>query len=193
MTEMPGMVEPFRHTLHGGDAAYPRHLVTYLGKQAPEAVFVWGNLAQRPLASGPLLAFICSAQAPASVLLAVHDRAQQWRQGPQVIISGFHSPVEQEALTVLLRGPAAVICCPARGLFQHLKPEWRAALAAGRLTILSPFPDSIHRATRETAVYRNRFVAALADEVFVAYAHPGGHTEQLVQEITAWGKPLYTL
>lgn len=187
------MTEPLRHTLSSGDAAYPPHLTTYLGQQAPDKLFVWGNSAGWPLAPGQLLALICSAKAPASVLLAVHDRAQQWRQGSQVIISGFHSPVEQEALTILLRGPAPVIYCPARGLLKHLKPDWREALAAGRLTILSPFPDTVRRATKETAVYRNRFVAALADAVLVAHAHPGGRTEQLVQEITTWGKTLYTL
>jgi predicted Rossmann fold nucleotide-binding protein DprA/Smf involved in DNA uptake len=47
--------------------------------------------------------------------------------------------------------------------------------------------------TKETAVYRNRFVAALADAVLIAYAHPGSSTEQLAREIVDWGKPVYTL
>ncbi|HEX2923515.1 MAG TPA: hypothetical protein VHS28_05755 [Chloroflexota bacterium] len=42
-------------------------------------------------------------------------------------------------------------------------------------------------------MYRNRFVAALADDLFVAYAEPGGKTESLCQEMLGRGKRLYTL
>ena len=83
--------------------------------------------------------------------------------GP-TIISGFHSPVEQEALIVLLRGPQPVILCPARSLARmRLKPAYWTALEAGRLLLLSPFAESVHRATIEMAYQRNRFVAALMD------------------------------
>ncbi len=139
------------------------------------------------------MALFCSAKAPAGILLAVHDLAQQWQQTSQLIISGFHSPVEQEAFEILLRGPGQVIYCPARGLPKRLKPTWRTALDAGRLTIISPFPDTIRRATKETAIFRNRFIAALANSVLIAYAHPNSSTEQLAQEIVGWGKPIHTL
>ena len=33
--------------------------------------------------------------------------------------------------------------------------------------------------------------AALADEIFVAHASPGGKTESLCREIVAWDKPLW--
>lgn len=139
------------------------------------------------------LALLCSAKAPASILLTIHDLAQQWRHGPQTIISGFHSPVEQEAFEILLRGPGQAIYCPARSLPRRIKPQWQAALDTGRLTILSPFPDHVRRITKETAIYRNRLVAALADEVLLAYAHPGSSTERLAQEVQQWGKPVFTL
>jgi len=145
------------------------------------------------LPSTPSLALLSSAKAPASIFLAVHDCAQQWRYGAKTIISGFHSPVEQEAFEILLRGPGQVIYCPARGLPKRLKPTWRTALDAGRLTLISPFPDTIGRATKETAVFRNRFIAALADTVLIAYAHPGSSTEQLAKEVLGWGKPVRTL
>jgi predicted Rossmann fold nucleotide-binding protein DprA/Smf involved in DNA uptake len=46
---------------------------------------------------------------------------------------------------------------------------------------------------RKTAVYRNRFVAALAGTILIAYAHLGSSTGQLAQEALAWGKPVFTL
>ena len=113
--------------------------------------------------------------------------------GP-TIISGFHSPVEQEALIVLLRGPQPVILCPARSLARmRLKPAYWTALEAGRLLLLSPFAESVHRATIEMAYQRNRFVAALADRVLIAYADPDGKTAQLAEDIAGWGKAVVTL
>jgi len=139
------------------------------------------------------LALLCSARAPAGVLLAVHDLAQVWRQGATVIVSGFHSPVEREAFTVLLRGPARLVWVPARAAPRRLPPEVRAALAAGRLIIDSPFDDKVRRATRETAAARNRAVCDRAAAVLIAYAHPGGATAALAAELLAAGKPVYTL
>lgn len=139
------------------------------------------------------LALLCSARAPAGVLLAIHDLAQAWRRGDTTLISGFHSPVEREAFTVLLRGPAAVVWVPARGVPARLPADVRAALAAGRLTIESPFDERVRRATRATAAARNRYVCDRADAVLIAYAHPGGDTAALAQELLAAGRLVYAL
>jgi len=161
-----------------------------LGDQAPHAVSLVGkNCLQEP----GLVALICSAKAPASILLAVHDLAQQWRTSSQTILSGFHSTVEQEALEILLRGPGQLVYCPARSLPRRLKPAWQAALSAGYLTLISPFPESVRRATKETAVTRNRFIAALADTILIAYAHPDSSTQQLAYEAKAWSRSVYVL
>ena len=116
-----------------------------------------------------------------------------WWGGRTAVISGFQSPVEQEAFTILLRPPGRAVLCLARGLPQRRRPEWQPALAEGRLTILSPFAEGVKRGTKATAVYRNRFVAALAESVLVAYAHPGSSTAAVAREAVGWGKPVYTL
>ena len=175
-----------------GQNNYPNRLSRCLAKQAPQQITVLGNF--MPLqATSKTVALVCSAKAPASILLAVHDLAQQWRYGSHTIISGFHSPVEQEAFEILLRGPGQVIYCSARSLPKRIKPAWHTALDNGRLTILSPFPDSVRRVTKETAVLRNRVISALADEILIAYAHPNSSTEQLAKEALGWGKSVYTL
>lgn len=46
-------------------------------------------------------------------------------------VCGFHSLVEEDALTALLHEPGRIILCPARSLPQRLKQEWRT-LVAGR-------------------------------------------------------------
>jgi predicted Rossmann fold nucleotide-binding protein DprA/Smf involved in DNA uptake len=42
------------------------------------------------------------------------------------------------------------------------------------------------------AVHRDRLVAALADEVFVAYAEPAGKLQKFCKELLGWGKRVYT-
>ena len=180
--------------LRHGEADYPAQLTDYLGEQAPAIVALWGDGDIWLKRSKPLLALFCSTKAPASILLTVHDLAQQWRTGETTIISGFHSPVEQECLAVLLRGPRPVILCPARGLARmRLKREYKEPMAVGRLLLMSPFGEKVRRMIAATALTRNRFVAALADSVLIAHAQPGSKTEQLALEATGWGKPVYTL
>ncbi|MBN1876593.1 MAG: transposase [Anaerolineae bacterium] len=162
-----------------------------LGEKAPKFIQALGDLR---LLERPTLALFCSSKTPASIILHVHDLAQKWRVEGPTLISGFHSPAEQEALAVLLRGPQPVIVCPARSLARmRLKPEYKAPLAEGRLLLLSPFAEAIRRASAQTATQRNRFVAALADQILIAHAHPGSKTAQLAQEVTAWGKRVFTL
>jgi predicted Rossmann fold nucleotide-binding protein DprA/Smf involved in DNA uptake len=177
-----------------GDNGFPLQLTRSLGEQAPKSIALRGNLGIWLRRDIPLLALFCSAKAPASILLQVHDLAQGWRTGGVTVISGFHSPVERECLAVLLRGPGAVIVCSARGLDRmRLKREYKEPMAAGRLLLMSPFGEKVRRMTADTALVRNRFVAALADLVLIAHAQPGGKTQVLAGEVVEWGKQVYTL
>jgi len=146
------------------------------------------------LLRAPTLALFCSVRCPGDLILRTYDLAQRLRQSGVVVISGFHSPMERECLAVLLRGPRPVIACPARGLASMRVPSgYRRPLAERRMLILSPFPDDRRRPTVQDALYRNLFVAALAEHILVAHAQPSGKTEQFCRDIVAWGKPLYTL
>lgn len=170
---------------------FPRGLKEVLDNGAPDYLSVMGN---PELLSRKAVAVLCSIKAPGNIILQSHDVAQLLRQVPVAVISGFHSPVEREMLRVLLQGQTPVILCPARSIEKmRVREEYRAALDEGRLAIVSPFSDGHHRATKELAWYRNRFVAALASSVLVTFAYPGSKTEQLCREVIEWRKPLYAL
>ena len=68
----------------------------------------------------------------------------------------------------------------------------RPPLDEGRLLILSPFEEKHRRQSAELAAIRNRFVAAVADSILIAYASTGGKIEQLAREVLTWKKPIYT-
>jgi predicted Rossmann fold nucleotide-binding protein DprA/Smf involved in DNA uptake len=178
-----------RTSISSKEPEYPALLLKHLGHRAPEKIFALGNL--DILQTRPLALF-CSRKCSGNLILQTYDLAQKWRDQGVTVIGGFHSPMERECLNILLRSPHPVIICPARGLPKRLPPEWKRPLSDGRLLLLSAFPETVRRATEETAHRRNLLVAALADKIFVAYAEPNSKTEFFCREIIAWGKPLIT-
>lgn len=118
-------------------------------------------------------AFLCSRQVPAGVVLKCYDWAIAQREAGRCIISGFHSQLEKDVLHYLLKGTQPIILVLARGLKKRIEIELKEALYKNRLLLISPFGEDVKRVIRETASQRNRFMAELADEIFVAYALPG--------------------
>ncbi len=163
---------------------------TRLGQDAPGQLTTIGNL---DLLALPKTGLFCSARCPGHVILSAYDQAARWRDAGRCITSGFHSPVEQECLRILLRGTPPIILCPARALPQRIPAEWQTPLAEGRLLILSGFTAAEKRVTTELATRRNALVAALADEVCFAHITPGGQSERLSHRLKEWGVPIWTL
>jgi len=136
----------------------------------------------------PKTAFLCSRQVPADVVLKCYDWAIAQREAGRCIISGFHSQIEKDVLHYLLKGNQPIILALARRLKKRLEPELQEALDKNRLLLISPFGEHVKRVTIETANQRNRFMAELADEIFVAYAAKGGNIEKLLVDISVTGK-----
>ena len=175
------------HQIEAVAAEYPARLRERMDADAPPQLTALGNL---NLLALPKTALFCSARCPGKVILTTYDQAAKWRDAGRCVISGFHSPVEKECLQILLRGSQPIIICPARALPQRVPPDWKKPLTAGRLLVLSAFAATANRITAELASRRNEFVAALADEVFIAHAAVGGHLETLTSSLRAWGIPL---
>ena len=179
------------------DPNYPAQLRRYLKAEAPETIWARGNTAllidRDTGLNGDLWALFCSSRCPAQIILKAHELAQQFRELGVPTIGGYHSPVEKECLRVLLRGSQPIILCPARSVENmRLSPTWKGALAEGRLLILSAFDSKHRRSTAALANQRNAFVAALADKICIAHASEGSKTLQFAQQVSEWGKPLFT-
>jgi predicted Rossmann fold nucleotide-binding protein DprA/Smf involved in DNA uptake len=177
--------------LNQGEPDYPMGLNMYLTDRAPARVAALGNL---DILKEKKTAFLCSSKCPGELIIKTHDLARKWRDDGVTIIGGFHSPMELECLTILLRGKQPVILCPARSLdTMRIKAKHKTPVTEGRLLIISPFPAKEKRMTAETAIIRNRFVAALADGIFVAHAAEGGKIEAFCCELAARGRSIMTL
>ena len=150
-----------------------------------------GNL---DLLHNKTLALFCSARCPGSLILKFYDALRALRDEGQTIISGFHSPLEQEGLLTLMQGQSGIIICPARSIDTMRVPvAWHQVLSDKRLLVLSPFAAHEERITARLATRRNEFVAAIADRVLIVYAEPSGRTAKLARTILERGTRLLTL
>lgn len=170
---------------------YPASLRLRLGEEAPRSLQARGACR---LLRAPLTALLCSTGAPASLAPAARALSRELASAGAPVISGFQSPLERTALTLLLSAGAPVVVVVARALGSLRVPaEWRGSLAAGRMLLLSAAPPNRRRPDARLAEARNRVVAALAGRLIVLYATPAGRLHRLVREVSARGEPLYCL
>jgi len=172
------------------DKDYPGCLRDFLEAVAPGTIFARGDV---DILDHKRIALFCSIKCPGEQILKAYDIARALRDAGKTVISGFHSPMEKECLTLLLRGEQPIIICPARSLENlRLPADWKKALDGSRLLLLSPFRRG-RRATVELAQERNAFVAAMADEAYFVHTTPGGNLEKLKACVIQWGIPILSL
>lgn len=175
--------------LSSTDTEYPSRLRERLGDRAPNTLFVCGNLA---LLSQHKTALFCSTNCPTHTPRRARDLAQKLTDDAVMVISGFHSPVEKECLQILLQGTQPIIICLLRALTEttRIPAEWQPALDSSRLLLISCF-EKPRRPDKETARKRNELVAALADEILIVHAEPGGGVERIAASAQRWGISIY--
>jgi len=102
---------------------------------------------------------------PGDVILRTYDLVRALRDAGVATVGGFHTPMEKECLTLLLRGRQPVIGRPAGHRGERVPFDWKQRLAEGRLLIASPLRRS-PPSHAESSRVRNLFVAQLAGAVF---------------------------
>lgn len=135
------------------------------------------------LLAEPLLGLIASRECPGHVLLETLDRVPEWVKAGRVVVSGFHSPLEQQVLRSMLRRKGRVVKVLARGMADYRPTaEEREPLAAGQMLVMTACLPEVRRTTRETALGRNRLVLALASEIVTPYVADGSPLAALLNE-----------
>lgn len=144
------------------------------------------------LAKDPM-AFFASRQCPGAAIRAALDWTLAQARARNVVISGFHSPLEQSVLTVLLQARSPVVAVLARPVAgAKLPTEWTEPLAQGRMAVVSS-AVTIGRLTEERAAGRNHLVAQLASQIVVAHASPGGRLAALCDQRREEGRTVVRL
>jgi predicted Rossmann fold nucleotide-binding protein DprA/Smf involved in DNA uptake len=159
---------------------YPDSLTAIFGTKAPQTLFFAGNSS---LLNKKKIGLFVSVNCPGTMIFQSYDFVSKMRSRDNIsFLSGFHSPMEKECLRSLSIGNAGIIWCLAKSIEAFKLPEeLELVFSDGKLLLLSSFPEKISRITKQTALERNKLVAAIADEIFFSYAEPGGKTEKLCQ------------
>ncbi|MDP2819411.1 MAG: hypothetical protein Q8O29_14320 [Polaromonas sp.] len=111
------------------------------------------------------------------------DWAVAQARGKLPVIGGFHSPLEQSVLEVLLAAHSPAVVVLARDVAGATFPvDWREPIEAGRMAVVSAWQGA-SRLTAELAAERNTLAARLAQCSVVAHAAEGG---SLAGQIEAW-------
>ncbi len=151
------------------------------------------GVGEQALLGMPLTAFFASRQCPGVAIRAAMDWALEQARARRAVISGFHSPLEQSVLNLMLEARSPAILVLARPIAcARLKTNWTTAISEGRMTVVSTSTDTT-RLTSARAARRNDLVAQLADNIVIAHASAGG---ELARQSAYWarrGTPLHTL
>ncbi len=135
------------------------------------------------LLAEPLLGLIASRECPGHVLIETLDRVPEWVKAGRVVVSGFHSPLEQQVLRSVLRRKGRVVKVLARGMTEYRpQPEEREPLASGRMLVITACLPEVRRTTRETALARNRLVLDLATEIVAPHVASGSPLASMLNQ-----------
>ena len=113
--------------------------------------------------------------------LAPPDGGHAGRLAPPCVVGGFQSALERDVLKLLLPdGWPPIVMVLARGMWRSVPVEYREAINAGRMLVVSPFSQGVVRVSKETAEKRNGWILDNCDEAVFASLDPNGSLARLV-------------
>ena len=166
-----------------------------LRHQMNDNVQMLGNAALMAL---PKVAFLSSRRVAPAAVMRCYDWATEMRGGGRgatalpvaatsattpagCVIGGFQSALERDVLKLLLpAGGPSIVMVLARGMWRSVPMEYREAINAGRMLVVSPFSQGVVRVPKETAEKRNAFVLDHCTEAVFASLDPDGSLARLV-------------
>ena len=144
-----------------------------------------GNAA---LMQRPKVAFLSSRKVAPAAVMRCYDWATGMRGGGSAgrlalpcVVGGFQSALERDVLKLLLPdGGPPIVMVLARGMWRSVPMEYREAINAGRMLVVSPFSQGVVRVSKETAEKRNGWILDNCDEAVFASLDPNGSLARLV-------------
>lgn len=130
--------------------------------------------------------FLCSRTTRSSVILPCLDWAVKHARGTEPVISTFHSEMESAVLDMLLQGTCPIILVLARRLYKNVPERLEAALATGRLLIVST--STLPRISRASAAAANEFVCQQATTLTFGFLSPTSSLFPLCEKAQDMGK-----
>ena len=127
-------------------------------------MYYLGNIS---LLDQPKHGFLCSRCTKSSVILPCLDWAVSHAHGDAVVMSTFHSEMEDAVLDMLLQGTCPIILVLGRSLYKVVPEKLLPALDSGRLLIMSI--SNQKRISRESAFAANEYICNNSDSITFGY------------------------
>jgi len=111
-----------------------------------------------------------------------------------VFVSGWHSPLEEEALRILLEQEARLVLCVAKSLDRFVpSTELGRRITDGKALILTHCSPRAKRITRNASLRRNELIVELTKALLVVSAPEGSASWSLARSALRRRKPVLTL
>ena len=147
-----------------------------------------GNIS---LLDQPKHGFLCSRCTKSSVILPCLDWAVSHAHGDAVVMSTFHSEMEDAVLDMLLPGTCPIILVLGRSLYKTVPEKLRPAIDNGRLLIISI--SNQRRISRESAFAANEYICKNSDSITFGYLSQDSSLRTLYDEVVAKNKQVQVL
>ena len=109
-------------------------------------------------------------------------------------VGGWHSPLEEDALRVLLAQEASIIFCVSKGLDRFIPSiEVASRVSQGQALLLTHCSPKAKRITRGASMRRNQLVVELAKAILILSAPEGSASLNLARSALRQGKTVHTL
>lgn len=99
------------------------------------------------------------------------------------VVSGFLSPLERAVFGACLAEGKPMVQVLARGLPAGFPPPVQRAITAGRLLVISPFPETETRFSAPQAAWCNQYVLQMAQTTVIGQVTPGGMLACLLADV----------
>ena len=147
-----------------------------------------GNIS---LLDQPKHGFLCSRCTKSSVILPCLDWAVGHAHGDAVVMSTFHSEMEDAVLDMLLPGTCPIILVLGRSLYKIVPEKLRPALDSGRLLIVSISNQG--RISRESAFAANEYICKNSDSITFGYLSHNSSLRTLYDDVVANNKQVQVI
>ena len=147
-----------------------------------------GNIS---LLDQPKHGFLCSRCTKSSVILPCLDWAVSHAHGDAVVMSTFHSEMEDAVLDMLLPGTCPIILVLGRSLYKTVPEKLRPALESGRLLIISI--SNQRRISRESAFAANEYICKNSGSITFGYLSQESSLQTLFDDAVAKNKQVQVL
>ncbi len=145
--------------------------------------------------NGKLLGIISARKIDPDLALKTSQLLKQLASLRNVsFISGWHSPLEEEALNILLSHPVQLIFCVPKSLSRFVPSvDVKNRISQGRALLLTHCSPRAKRISRDASLRRNHLVAGVGKGLLVLSAPAGSLSLRLAQKVIEFGRPVFTL